>query len=173
MPCLLNLTKKMQMIQIATNKEQSARLTACGVDPKSADMGRIIGGLDGAQGFQEICNIKEYEYWNGPVARGLCAGPDGKPLEIQPPLPYKTEYAWSLSALLAMLPKKIRANNTGSYYLSLTQEMPINDDYRISYKACWCPHDDDLIYKQNPCPIEACVQMVEWLTANDYKLNEI
>lgn len=158
------------MTQIATNPKQCVRLIACGVDPKSANMGRIHGGCGSPVGFQEICNINEYEYWNGSLARGLCAGPDGKPLEIQPPLPYKIEYAWSLSALLALLPKEITDDNGDNYYFSIAQEFPLSCEYGVSYKPCW--YDSDALTRTHDnSPIEACVQMIEWLTNNRYKLN--
>lgn len=130
------------MIQIATTPEQSARLIACGVDPKSADMVNIDGDKP---------NVR-YSYTD-------MTAPNNEP-------------AWSLSALLALLPKEICNNCDDPYYFSLAKEMASSDDYRAAYKPCWF-EGEDLIYKRSLSPIEACVQMIEWLVDSEYKLNEI
>lgn len=127
--------------QIATTPEQSARLIACGIDPKSADM-CYVGG------WKEVCAI--------PFAK--CNKEDTP--------------AWSLSALLAMFPKEIYDNSGDMYYFSLAKEMPLTDEYSAAYILCWS-EGDDLIYKRDNCPIETCTQMIEWLTENNYNLNEI
>ncbi len=153
--------------QIATDPSQSARLIACGVDPSTADMGRILGGCDNPGCFQEICNINEYEYWSGHMARGLCAGPDGKPLEIQPPLPYRIEYAWSLGRILALLPKDLMWQ--GLYYRLVMG--PNENRWEIEYNDLSVMNNLHRVKAESI--IEAVVRMIEWLTQNEYKLNEI
>lgn len=46
------------------------------------------------------------------------------------------------------------------------------EDCHAAYKYCWAD-DDVLVGKRSSCPIEACVQLIEWLKENNYKLNEI
>lgn len=135
----------MKMIQIATDPSQSERLTDCGVSYFTADM-----TLSYSKGY--------YELMATPFHYGCFDEKD---------LP-----AWSLSSLLALLPKEISDKYYHfSYYLSLAMEMAVSDDYRVSYKPCYSD-DEELMYMSSPNPIEACVQMIEWLTANKYKLNE-
>lgn len=133
--------------QIATIPEQSQRLIACGVNPESADM----------------C-------YNGYF--------DSLPLEINRNNATKdSKYipAWSLSALLALLPSVIKEDNDSfdeihSYGLLM---YPYMQGWQIDYQCCVddecfclkCIHDTELI--------EVCVTAIEWLTANGYKLNEI
>lgn len=79
--------------------------------------------------------------------------------------------AWSLSALLRLIRHVIEVYDDGDYYFSVAQEFPASEDYHAAYKYCWAD-DDALVGKRSSCPIEACVQLIEWLTANGYKLNE-
>lgn len=130
------------MIQIATDPDQSSRLIACGVDPKSADFVWMDDNPPRLALRTEI---------------------------IEDNNPYIVTVAWSLSALLALLPKEIY-DCDDCYYFSLAKELVICDDYSAAYKPCWFK-GEELIYKRDNCPIEACVQLIEWLTANNFKLN--
>lgn len=136
---------------IATTKEQSARLLQCGVSADTADMfyQTPITVFRKATG-EDILLVKEA---------------DEKLFATDIP-------AWSLSALLGLIPHIIEVYDDGDYYFSLAQEFPASDDYNAAYKPCW-DDDDDLVEKYAPCPIEACVQLIEWLAGNNYKLNEI
>lgn len=79
--------------------------------------------------------------------------------------------AWSLSALLGLIPHVVEVYDDGDCYFSLAQKFPASEDYHAAYKYCWAD-DDALVGKRSSCPIEACVQLVEWLKENNYKLNE-
>ena len=130
--------------QIATPPDQSKRLLACGVNHESADM--------------------SYVSYNGLKDDALST------------IPYKRQYmpnkqpAWSLSALLELLPKEIMDDNEDSYYLALAQEFPLSYEYAVSYQPCWSD-GDAIMRERDNCPIEACVKAIEWLTANGYTLN--
>lgn len=151
---------------ISTTPEQSARLIACGVDPNTADMGRVIvEATDCLNGWQEMRNIKEIEWWNREVKAS-----DGTIL--QPGV--KTEHGWSLTALLGLLPKAIKVDEdpyseVQKYGLLI---YPFMGGWQVDYQYCEndechclkCTHATDLV--------EACVKAIEWLTGNNHKLNE-
>ena len=156
--------------QIATNQEQYNRLIACGINPASVDMGRTFGGIDHPTRLQEIGNVREYEYWNHLSKRGPC-GTDVNGITTESAEPYyRIEFAWSLSALLAMLPRKLYDEYCYAYCFSLAKDIPLYDKYRAAYIACMDGRDD-LVSKTSTDPVEACVQLIEWLTAHNYKLN--
>ena len=150
--------------QIATTPEQSKRLLACGVNPDSADMCYIFFSQYGEQMSHDEwieCDedIDRGESYLIPKDFGM----------------YDHSYsddcpAWSLSALLALLPKEITDDNGDEYHFSLAYERPLCSDYDVSYKPCWS-NGDDLIAKHDSSPIEACVKAIEWLTQNGYTLN--
>lgn len=128
---------------IATNSSQSDRLLRCGVSADTADM-----------------HISNYgELWASPYKDNQRKDEKG----FAP--------AWSLSRLLGLIPHVIEVYDDGDYYFSLAQEFPASEDYHAAYKYCWA--DDDVCAgKRDADPIEACVQLIEWLTANGYKLND-
>lgn len=135
--------------QIATTREQSDRLLKCGVPAESADM-----------------YIDNYNtLWTVPFKD--CAR---KKEEGFAP-------AFSLSRLLSLLPKEIDIDGY-SYRISIYYENPdepvIGNQWCLYYKPK--KHNEksriDDIPMYAPDPIEACVQLIEWLTANGYKLNE-
>lgn len=128
--------------QIATNRLQSNRLLKCGVQAESADM--YINNYD--------------ELWAAPFKD--CAR---KKEEGFVP-------AWSLSALLGLLPFKIHSGKY-EYWLDIAP-MDYGRQWSIGYYCMDKPrvikgltHTDSLI--------ECAVQEIEWLTSNGYKLNEI
>lgn len=130
--------------QIATTNIQSDRLLRYGVPAESADM-----------------YIDNYNaLWAVPIKDCARKNEEG----FAP--------AWSLSALLGLLPKEICDENDDSYYFSLAQEYPLNADYRAAYKY-YSVDECDYVGRRSSQPIEACVQLIEWLVANGYKLNEI
>lgn len=132
--------------QIATTPEQSKRLLACGVDPKTADMVWLNRGRNPAYlTFNEGCNRAIPEVGDVP--------------------------AWSLSALLALLPKDIY-DDDDSYYFSLAKEYPLSNEYGAAYIPSWYK-GDALVRKHDDSPIEACVQIIEWLIPNKHQLNKI
>lgn len=74
--------------------------------------------------------------------------------------------------MLGLLPKEIYDNNDDSYYFSLAKEFPLSYEYGAAYIPCW-EKGDTIIRKRDDSPIEACVQMIEWLTEHNYPLNKI
>lgn len=127
--------------QIATNRLQSDRLLKCGVQAESADM--YINNYD--------------ELWAAPFKD--CAR---KKEEGFAP-------AWSLSALLGLLPFKIHSARY-EYWLDIAP-MDYGRQWSIGYYCMDKPrvikgltHTDSLI--------ECAVQEIEWLSKNGYKLNE-
>lgn len=153
------------MTQIATNKGQSARLIACGVDPESADMCYLYWNESGEQlSREEYLEIFNESFLDGRVELvSKDFGDYDHSYENDSP-------AWSLSALLALLPMVIR--KYGVDFSMILQSYPYEAEcnrWCISYYSwelevteCYCAAPD---------PIEACVQMIEWLTKNGYKLN--
>lgn len=83
----------------------------------------------------------------------------------------KETLVWSLSALLGLLPKEICDECGDSFYFSLAKEFPLSEEYGAAYIPCW-DKGDAIVRKRDNDPIEACVQLIEWLTENSYKLNE-
>ena len=143
--------------QIATNPDQSNRLLACGVDPNTADMYISIN----------MCPGENYGKYSTRVL--------GEDLITLSKILRSIDYepAWSLSALLALLPTEIkeeisRFDEIQTYGLLI---YPYMQGWQIDYQYCEddechclkCVHGSDLI--------EACVKAIEWLTANGYTLN--
>lgn len=86
--------------------------------------------------------------------------------------------AWSLSCLLSLLPKEIEIDGYPyriSIYCEDSDEPVIGNQWCLYYKPKKYNEksriDDVPMYA--PDLIECAVLMVEWLTANDYKLNGI
>ena len=130
---------------IATTKEQSARLLQCGVDPKTADMieTRLGNLLNRTQDF--------------PVDET------------------KETLVWSLSALLGLLPKEIKVDESPydevqKYGLLI---YPFMGGWQIDYQYCIDDECHNLMCIYSTDIIEVCVQAIEWLTANNYKLNQL
>lgn len=135
----------------ATTLDQSVRLLQCGVSADTADM-----------------------FYQTPITVSQKAKREDILLvkKVDKKL-YDTDIpAWSLSALLGLLPKKICDESGESYYFSLAQEYMVNADYHAAYKLC-SDCDYDYIGRRSPHPIEACVQLIEWLMENNYKLNDM
>lgn len=137
---------------IATTKDQSARLLRCGVPADTADMS-----------WRTILYPSNDEPWTDPQLSVL---PYSEAKDI-----YGDDYiepAWSLSALLGLLPFKIH-NGKYEYWLDIAP-MDYGKQWSIGYYCMEKPrvikgltHTDSLI--------ECAVQEIEWLTANGYKLN--
>lgn len=143
-------------MNIATTREQSARLLQCGVSADTADM-----------------HISNYnELWAAPYKN--CQRKDEKGFAP----------AWSLSALLGLLPKHLddfpytkwippflegeiwdmdypSVLNGGLKLYSNGTNWIVNYDWDGFLGTC----------PQSENPIEACVLAIELLTANGYKLN--
>lgn len=127
---------------IATTLEQSARLLLCGVSADTADMMYTPHNTLSTDPYKEALNGRGYTP------------------------------AWSLGALLALIPKEIRADGD-DFYFSLAKEFLLTDDFLAAYKSCFHADDiEELVGKRASCPIEACVQLIEWLKDGTYKLND-
>ena len=139
---------------ISTTREQSTRLLQCGVSAESADMYyQVPITLSQKQRGEDILLLKR----------------PGKTLyNIDTP-------AWSLSALISMIPSKIEidedpCDEIQEYGLLI---YPFMGGWQIDYQYCIddechclkCIHSTDII--------EVCVKAIEWLTANNYKLNQL
>lgn len=127
---------------IATDSSQSRRLLRCGVSADTADMSWVVLS-DDTEILTAIPNLAQSEVINYP--------------------------AWSLSALLELLPFKIHCGNN-EFWLNVAP-MNYGKQWSIGYYCTEKPrvikgltHTDSLI--------ECAVQEIEWLTANGYKLNE-
>lgn len=157
---------------IATTLDQSARLLRCGVSADTADMhwfGAIV-----PRGGSLTSMPEPSEEWDLGAVPYSCM-----PEELQA-AKLMEDYneiapAWSLSALLGLLPKEIKVDEdpyseVQKYGLLI---YPFMGGWQVDYQYCEndechclkCVHATD--------PIEACVKAIEWLTANGYKLNEI
>lgn len=136
--------------QIATDQNQSARLIACGVDPKSADMVWTTWENDGEK-LTQLSLMDEFAY------EAFCLNP----------IP-----AWSLSRLLSLLPMEIRKD--GIDFTMMLKPYPHEEEcYRWSVDYYDSELEATAYYSEAPDPIEACVRMVEKLTDNGYNINEI
>lgn len=135
---------------IATTPSQSRQLLQCGVDPKTADMfyQTPITVSQKRQG-EDVLLIKKL---------------DATLFDTDTP-------AWSLSALLSLLPKKIMNGVSRIYTVEIAYSHTFNDaPWAINYEGNGLNKNAHFNGKS---PIEACVQAIEWLTANNYKLNEL
>lgn len=125
---------------IATTKEQSDRLIACGISSETADMMFTPHNTLSTDPYKSVLKDRGYSP------------------------------AWSLSALLGLLPKFIPdAGGDFSYALKI---QPCNlPGWTVCYYAYSL--DKGKGYHRSEDIIEACVQLIEWLTENNYKLNKI
>lgn len=155
---------------IATTQSQSARLLRCGVSADTADMcwhGAIVprgGSLTSMPKPSE-----EWDLWADSY--------DSMPEEMQKAklMEDYTEIvpAWSLSVLLTdILPCDISDNEIDySLFLQRRRSADNTPTWELSYYNL--EYDATLLFVEVADPIEAAVQMIEQLTNNGYKLNEI
>lgn len=134
--------------QIATTKDQCARLLRCGVSADTADMCWYKAKSPNKEGYSWMLISENY------LKRRSSD-------EFVP--------AWSLSALLGLLPFKIHSGKY-EYWLDIAP-MDYGRQWSIGYYCMDKPrvikgltHTDSLI--------ECAVQEIEWLTSNGYKLND-
>ena len=142
---------------IATTAEQSARLLACGVPADTADMiyqTPITASQKATR--EDILLVRKA---------------DETLFDTDTP-------AWSLSALLGLLPREIDIDGYKyriSIYFENPEEPVIGNQWCLYYKPKKNTEksryiDDVPMYA--PDLIECAVLMVEWLTRHNYKLNE-
>lgn len=132
--------------QIATSKEQSLRLLACGVSPETADMclSTRIRKTDGsfiAKKHRTTNLWVGYSCWR--------TTSEDEELENIP--------AWSLSALLAVLSKEINRSNPLDG-LWIEKSAATNHNWHISNLD---GNSGDLTETSEPSLLEACVRLME------------
>jgi len=127
------------MTQIATTIEQSKHLLELGLDPKTADM--------------EYCYIDEFN--SGLQVKSDINVEVDQKLDVMFGVTHIP--AWSLSALLEVMPKK------ETPYIQYLNEPPFDKE-----EYCWECGLYDLIGSPGSSPIEAAFQMVCWLLENGY-----
>lgn len=147
---------------IATTRDQSARLLKCGVPAESADMSWFRGW--GNVGDYDL-NVKPYSMMVR-INEECCRGRN----EIVP--------AFSLGCLLGLLPKEIEIDGYPyriSIYFENPDEPVIGNQWCLYYKPK--KHNEksriDDVPMYAPDLIECAVQMIIWLINYGYKLNGI
>lgn len=134
---------------LSTTQEQSARLLRCGVSADTADMCWYKAKSPNKEGYSWMLISENY------LKRHSSD-------EFVP--------AWSLSALLGLLPKRIKRGDCSDYTLSLSCDGCFWDlEYTYSR---YCGEDDSLVLFEDTDLIEVCVKAIEWLMKRGYKLNE-
>lgn len=132
---------------IATDKSQSQRLLECGVSADTADMMFTPHNTLSSEPYKEALKDRGY-------------------------IP-----AWSLSALLSLLPTSILSPMGNEYMLELSR-LRMHDAWEVQWfngRERFRTYDKQKVFHKlwDKSPIEACVKAIEWLAANGYKLNEI
>lgn len=140
--------------QIATNRLQSDRLLKCGVQAESADMF-----------YQTPITVSQKA-----TSEDILLAKKADQTLFDTDIP-----AFSLNCLLGLLPKEIKVDESPHdevqrYGLLI---YPFMGGWQVEYQYCEddechclkCVYGTDLL--------EACVQLIEWLSKNGYKLNEI
>lgn len=151
---------------IATDSSQSQRLLRCGVPADTADMcyqfiDECVNNTD-----KPICNTPKEQF---DTIRGYGFGISR--IHITP--------AWSLSALLGLLPKEIDIDGYPyriSIYFENPDEPVIGNQWCLFYKPkknAEKSHYIDDVPMYATDLIECAVLMVEWLTRHNIKLNEL
>ncbi len=131
---------------IATNPEQSERLIACGVDPKSADM-----------------------YWSN--SKGvLCIGDIPHDFITEEADDDEDVPAWSTGALFNLLPAGVYKKRV---LCNFSMCVNSNGDWRIFYTGLvdWERPLVDCVESENPSLIETLVTVIENLLKQGYSLN--
>lgn len=141
---------------IATTREQSSRLLRCGVSADTADM--TLRTETGEVNFSRYSLETELKFYGYDDPK--------RHIEIVP--------AWSLSALLGLLSKETKVDESPydevqRYGLLI---YPFMGGWEVDYQYCENDECHCLKCVHGTDPIEACVQLIEWLTENGYKLNE-
>lgn len=140
--------------QIATNRLQSDRLLKCGVQAESADMF-----------YQTPITVSQKA-----TSEDILLAKKADQTLFDTDIP-----AFSLNCLLGLLPKEIKVDESPydevqKYGLLI---YPFMSGWQVDYQ--YCDDDECLCLKcvYGADLIEACVKAIEWLTADNYKLNGI
>jgi hypothetical protein len=147
-----NKNQNLDMIPFVTTKKQSETIISCGVDPITADLSYIV--------FPNG-HLQYYVGQHKMQATNFCI--DGVSYGKQE---FVGEPAWSSSALLALLPKKI--NIDGKDYEG--QLCLCNFGYEFRYIS----KDGDFPFGTlQKDPVSACVEAIKWLHEEKHQLNNI
>ncbi len=131
---------------IATNPDQSARLIACGIDPKNADL--CWANIKNAKGNRMLFALPPYNDDDIP--------------------------AYSLSRILSFFPLEIE-DTSGEFTYTFSLSPSKMKDGSVEWEAEYYSHAVDifLLSESGASPIEACVKAIEWLVNNKHQLNNI
>lgn len=132
---------------IATDSLQSQRLLHCGVPADTADMARYE---------DDSVPMMLWDWTTGSYGG--------------------TFPAWSLSALLSLLPTSISSPLGNEYRLELSK-LRMHNAWEVQWwynRSRFTTYDKQKKFHKlwDKSPIEACVKAIEWLTNNGYKLDE-
>lgn len=135
----------------ATNIDQSYRLMACGLVKGSADM------------YLEKATIPPIDYYLHTIPEGI---------DVEHWFAYRGNRdilpAWSLSALLGVLPTTIEIDN-GEYYpieVYVLLIYPTANGWKISYQGYEEDSDITHVSTEDTSLIEAAIKMIETLRGN-------
>lgn len=132
------------MNKVCTTVQQSRRLLNLGLDPESADMIWCLVEKD----KDEVCTLC-VKAWSGSL--------QWQGQDISMP-------AWSLSALLELMPQRI----VGPY--GELWKFGLEKDWDKTSCLVFYENKNSFVQKKAKEPIDACVEMIEWLTKNGQKL---
>lgn len=129
------------MNRISTTIEQSKKLIEIGIGRDSADMCyRVLPCYKDGIPDQYMCLVRDVEW-------------------------FKTDIpAWSLSALLELMPLRIIGPYGELWKFGLEKDWD-KTSYLVFYQ-----NKNSFVQKKAKDPIDACVEMIEWLTKNGQKL---
>ncbi len=129
------------MNKIATTIVQSKRLIELGLDKKSADMcHRVLPGYKDGMPDQYVHLVHDTEWFNTDIP------------------------AWSLSALLEMMPQRIVGPFGELWHLGLEKDWD-----KVSY-IVYYENKNSFVQRKAKDPIDACIEMIDWLIKNGQKL---
>lgn len=139
---------------IATDKLQSQRLLRCGVSVDTADM------------FYQTPITASQKATREDIL--LVRKTDKTLFDTDIP-------AWSLSALLQLLPQEIKVDEDPYSEIQRYGLLiyPFMGGWQVDYQYCENDECHCLKCVHGADPIEACVKAIEWLAENKYKLNEL
>lgn len=132
------------MNKVCTTVQQSRRLLNLGLDPESADMIWCLVEKD----KDEICTLC-VKAWSGSL--------QWQGQDIAMP-------AWSLSALLELMPQRITGPFGELWHLGLEKDWD-----KVSY-IVYYENKNSFVQRKAKDPIDACIEMIDWLIKNGQKL---
>lgn len=135
---------------IATTIEQSKKLVELGIDPSTADMY-----------YEEEINLPKLVVGDYKLHIQCMEDKDYRKLSNPVLSP-----AWSLSALLELMPRSIKSEKNGQIYLSFHRGY--EDKWMIEYSFDDIDRDYLEVKFEQKDPIDTAFNMVAWLKKNKY-----